>query len=174
MRVTSLIAVAALALVACAESPSEPGSGPELVAVTPAAGSLGVRLDQPLLLEFSAAMAPGSERHVSLHVGDLTGAMVPGAASWSSDHRLMTFRPDSPLLPGTRYSLHVGGEMRDHDGHALDGAMHPDAGGGHDDGHHVRNGMRDDMMHPDSTRMDMDHGGHDPAACGRTVEFMTE
>ena len=174
MRVTSLIAVGALALAACAESPSEPGVGPELVAVTPAAGSVGVRVDEALRLEFSAAMAPGSERHVSLHVGDLAGPMVPGAASWSSDHRLMTFRPDTPLQAGTRYSLHVGGEMRDHAGHALDGLMHPDAGGRHDASHHVGNGMGDGMMHPDSTRMELDHGGHDPADCGRTVEFMTE
>jgi hypothetical protein len=65
-------------------------------------------------------MASGMEMYVSLHEGDVTGPTVTGAMTWSSDRMMLTFTPAAPLKPGTRYTLHVGGGMKDADGHAID------------------------------------------------------
>ena len=40
--------------------------------------------------------------------------------TWSADRFTLTCRPDNPLGSGTRYTLHMGGGLRDEAGRRID------------------------------------------------------
>lgn len=73
----------------------------------------------PIVVEFSRGMTSGMEQYVALHEGDVTGPVVQGTWSWSTDRRTLTFTPAAPLEAQTRYTFHLGGGMRDADGNLL-------------------------------------------------------
>ena len=43
----------------------------------------------------------------TLHVGDSTGAVVPGGMRYGAGYQQMLFVPDALLQPGTRYFVHM-------------------------------------------------------------------
>lgn len=106
-------------------------SATALLSVVPAGGSTNVDPAQPVVLEFDGAMMPGMEKYALLHEGDVTGASVAGAWSWSDDYRRLTFTPAQPLKSATKYTVHLGGGMMAADGKPADLQMHgqPHMGG---------------------------------------------
>ena len=123
LRIATLTVVtAALAgSVACspgATGPSAPATA--LVSVAPTGGAANVNTGAAVVITFSHAMASGMEIYVSLHKGDVTGPTVPGIMTWSADRMMLTFTPDAPMDSAAVYTLHIGGGMRDADGHPID------------------------------------------------------
>src|SRR5512137_2147542 len=59
------------------------GAGAAFMAVSPAAGATAVATSSPVMFRFSGAMAEGMEQYVDLHVGDLSGRVVPMSCGWS-------------------------------------------------------------------------------------------
>lgn len=123
---TSTIALASAALagtVACSGAATAPTSTPavtSLVSVIPAGGASSVAPGAPIVMTFSHAMGSWMEAYVSLHEGDVTGPIVPGGMTWSSNRMTLTFTPTSPLKSATAYTLHMGGGMKDADGNPID------------------------------------------------------
>lgn len=91
-----------------------------VLSVVPAGGTNDVDPNAPIMIEFSHAMRMGMEQYAALHQGDVTGPVIQGAWSGSTDGRALTFTPAAPLRSGTRYTLHLGGGMLDADGDLLD------------------------------------------------------
>lgn len=132
---TATIALARAALactVACsgaATGPTSTSAVTALVAVTPAGGATSVAPNAAIVMTFSHAMASGMEMYFSLHEGDVTGPIVPGVMTWSSDRMMLTCTPMNPLKSGTGYTLHLGGGMRDANGNSIDMTAHGMMGG---------------------------------------------
>jgi hypothetical protein len=80
--------------------------------VSPQGGATNVDPNGPFSIGFNGAMMPGMERYVDLHRGDVSGPTHPIACTWAPDHASLVCSPVTPLDPGTRYSLHLGGSMR--------------------------------------------------------------
>lgn len=104
---------------ACGNDPAEPFEATHVASVVPAGDATGVAVDAPIVVEFTHPMMAGMEQYVALHRGDVTGPVVPGEWSWSADRTRLTFVPAAALEPQTRYTLHVGGGLRDADGRPL-------------------------------------------------------
>lgn len=109
-----------LAAVACAGEPAAPAPTTAIVALVPAGGATGVDPAAPIVITFSHAMQSGMEQYVALHEGGLDGPVVPMSCTWSGDRASMTCAPQAPLAAATRYTLHLGGGMRDQMGGGLD------------------------------------------------------
>lgn len=126
-----LAAVLVLAA-ACSEDPATPAEDglTQLATVIPAGGSTGVDPNAPIVIEFTHAMQHGSEMYVALHEGGVTGPVVAGTWTWSTDGTRLTFTPASPLKPRTTYTIHIGGRMRDADGHPVGFTEHGQHMGG--------------------------------------------
>lgn len=45
---------------------------------------------------------------------------MPMTCTWSDDRTTLSWTPSSPLQPGTRYTIHIGSEMRDADGRPVE------------------------------------------------------
>lgn len=97
----------------------EPVGETTVLSVVPAGGATNVDPSRPIVVEFSHAMAMGMEQYAALHEGDVTGPVVRGAWSWSSDRLRLTFTPATPLKPAAQYAIHLGGDMRDASGARL-------------------------------------------------------
>lgn len=122
-RLAGVIALVAgaTALGACGgEGPSAPSDLTALAAVTPAGGTIDVSTAGPVTITFSHAMMAGMELYAALHEGDVAGPVVAGTWAWSADHEVLTFTPSSPLEAKTRYTIHIGGGMRDANGRTVD------------------------------------------------------
>jgi len=116
-RTTFAVAIAMLAA-GCHES-FAPVGDTTVLSVVPAGGTTDVDPNAPIVVEFSHAMRMGMEQYAALHEGDVTGPVVQGSSSWSSDRLRLTFTPAAPLKSGTRYALHLGGGMLDANGNLL-------------------------------------------------------
>lgn len=114
-----LLPVLLAGLVACREL-AGPLPSTVLVAVTPAGGATGVDPAGPIALQWSHAMQGGMERFVALHQGGVAGPTVPLTCIWSGDRVTLTCTPTTALAPGTQYTVHVGGGMRDALGGSID------------------------------------------------------
>ena len=113
----------------CSDSPVVVGTT-ALVAVAPADGSTGVATTPRIEVRFDGPLASGAEALIALQVGDCPGPVVAGTWSASPDNRTLAFAPASPLHPGMRYTIHVGGGMGDADGALVDLETHgPGLGG---------------------------------------------
>ena len=117
---TSILAAGALAATACTDAPTTPTPTARIVALVPTGRATGVDPAAPIVITFSLAMQSGMERYVALHEGGLDGPVVPMTCTWSGDRTTLTCTPQSPLAPATRYTLHLGGGMRDQTGGGLD------------------------------------------------------
>ncbi|MBI4538273.1 MAG: Ig-like domain-containing protein [Gemmatimonadetes bacterium] len=128
------VLVGLLAGTACmmdlADTPGDAAT--ELASVIPAGGSTGVHPDSPIVVEFTHAMGMGMgmEMYAALHEGDVNGPVVAGTWSWSADRRRATFTPASSLRSRTRYTIHVGGGMRDAGGNPIGFDQHGQHMGG--------------------------------------------
>lgn len=121
----------ALALGACSggDSPAGPGADgtTALLSIVPTGGATDVDPSAPVVVEFDHPMMPGMEAYALLHRGDVTGPEVAGAWRLGDDLRALTFTPSVPLEPGTTYTVHLGGALRDAGGRHVDIGAH----GGH-------------------------------------------
>lgn len=121
---------------ACSDSGSSELAGPVLseetvlLSVTPVGGSTDVDPNQPVVIQFSYAMAAGMEAYAALHEGDLNGPAVEGEWTWSDDRTRLTFTPAAALKPATAYVIHLGGGMRDSEGDLVDFERHGPGMGG--------------------------------------------
>ncbi len=124
--VFKLMAALVSGLAACANSTTAPSSSPvtALVSVTPSGGATGVDPSVPIVVKFDHAMLAGMEMYVSLHEGDVTGPIVAGTAAWSSDRTALFFKPAGALQAAKRYTLHLGGGMKDADANPIDMTTH--------------------------------------------------
>jgi methionine-rich copper-binding protein CopC len=92
-----------------------------LVSVTPVPGSVDVDTNTAVTIEFDQSMQ--GNIYAALYGADMSGlfgSVVSGTWSWSQDSTQLTFTPDSPLNPGTRYTIRVGGGMMDLDSNFVD------------------------------------------------------
>lgn len=89
--------------------------------IVPAAQATGVDPAAPILIQFTHAMMAGMEKYVALHQGaTAAGPVVEGAWIWSNDRMVLTFISVAPLRSGTRYTIHLGGGLRDRRNRELD------------------------------------------------------
>jgi hypothetical protein len=116
-KATLGIAIATLAA-GCHQS-FAPEGDTTVLSVVPAGGTTSVDPNGPIVVEFSHAMRMGMEQYVALHEGDVTGPVVPGTWSWSSDGLTLTFTLATPLKAQTQYTLHLGGGVMDANGNLL-------------------------------------------------------
>ena len=118
------LSVLAATLAGCSNSPTSPTAPrTSLVAVTPQGGASGVSPTSSIVMAFSHAMASGMQVYADLHEGAVTGPVVPCTATWSSDSMTLTLTPSAPLKAATKYSIHVGGGMKDANGSVIDMAQ---------------------------------------------------
>ncbi|MEX2284115.1 MAG: Ig-like domain-containing protein [Gemmatimonadota bacterium] len=116
------IGIGALLLVAglgCNQNHMGLAADSQLAAVAPAGGSIGVMVTTKVTLQFTHAMRQGMEQYIAVHEGPVTGPLVAGAWSWSSDRRTLRLAPARPLAPLTLYTIHVGGGMQDTQNHMM-------------------------------------------------------
>jgi hypothetical protein len=117
---TLAVAVLVAGSSACSDDAVGPAEETALAAITPPPGAIGVRPDADLSIRFSGPMAAAMAEFVDLHLGDVTGPVVPGTCAWSADLTLLTCTPSAPLQPGTFHTLHLGGGMMDAAGHEIE------------------------------------------------------
>ena len=128
-RITTL-GVIAVALYACSNTATSPGVQTSLVSVSPSGGATSVSTSSSVQVRFNHAMASGMEMFVSLHEGDVTGPVVACTATWSNGRDTLTLMPSTPLKPATRYTLHLGGRMKDANGNVVDMSQYGSVMGG--------------------------------------------
>ncbi len=137
------------------------------VSIVPIGGDTDVDPNAPVVIQFDHAMQMGMEMYAALHEGDVTGPEVAGTWTWSDDDTVLTFTPDQPLLPGTQYTVHLGGGMMDAHG----GTVDFDSNGTHMGGDWATGDMMGGMMggHPH-----MDEGWeHSNGTFGMVFSFTT-
>jgi len=142
MRIDRLFlsGVAVLATISCGgddgmmTGPTRMGGGSnraQLMAVSPQGGAAGVATSSPIVVQFGVAMGAGMEQYIDLHLGDLSGPLVPMSCSWSGDRTTLTCRPETSLRPHTTYVVHVGGGLMSLDGRHIDDSQFGSMMGGH-------------------------------------------
>ena len=97
--------IAAGALVACKSATAPENSQVIASAVlAPAPNASAVSRSDSVVMTFGTSVDTASCRaRFALHMGDSTGALVPGHMTFGNGYRRMSFIPDSLLHPGTRY-----------------------------------------------------------------------
>lgn len=113
------LAAAALVTVVAAACQNNPVDTPltQLAFVQPAGGATGVDPAASIAVGFDHEMMSGMEEFMALHTGTVNGPTVPGGWTWSDGHTRVTFHPAAPLMPHTRYVIHLGGGLMDAQGH---------------------------------------------------------
>lgn len=129
---------------ACATAATAPTGTPSvqasLAAIVPAGGATGVDTMTSITLQFDHAMMPAMQGYMTLHQGDVTGALVGCSAAWSLDSLTLTLTPMSPLHAATTYSMHIGGGMMDARGDSVSLGAHGTGMGGQWAGAAMMNG----------------------------------
>ena len=118
MSGTFVLLFLAVSVTACSENIVEP-EGEEVTSLSqiiPEGGAINVDPNAPITIVFSHPMGSGMEMYIALHEGNTGGPIIEGTWTWSEDLMTVTFQPNSPLNPGTDYSVHLGGGMTDMDG----------------------------------------------------------
>lgn len=100
-----------------------------LESVSPANGATSVSVTIPMVMRFSTPMGNGMEAYMAVHEASVTGPLVAGMWSWSTDHRVATFTPNAPLKAHTTYVIHMGGGVQGANGHPVDTASCTALGG---------------------------------------------
>ncbi len=155
---------------ACTDSMMDPDPGAAVfLSATPSGQAVDVRPDGPIMLRFSGPMMARMERYVDLHRGGLSDPTVPMGCAWSADRATLTCRPDSPMERRTRYTLHMGGGLRDAAGRRIDTDQHRRHMGGE-----WADSARMGGMHSGTRMGDMPAGWRHPnGSIGMTFEFLT-
>lgn len=147
MAVTAATVAMLIGVTACsdeADNGTNPpaDAGAALVVVSPQGGSTNVDPTATLAMEFDGAMQGGMEMFAAMHMGDVRGPQVDGTWTWSEGHTHLGFAPAQPLMPGTEYTMHIGGGMMDARGHIADLDTHgPNMGGEWATGEMMNGGM---------------------------------
>jgi hypothetical protein len=97
-----------------------PAAAPSVVDISPAGGAADVAPTAVVVVSFDHPMLPAMPPTADLHQGDVTGPIVAGHWAWSDGGMHLSFVHDSAFAPGTRYTLHLGGGMRDSTGNVID------------------------------------------------------
>ena len=103
---------------------------PALTSMIPTGGAMGVPVGSALEFHWGTPMGVGMEQYIDLHMGDLSGPVVPMSCAWSGDQTSLVCNPGSPLQPGTQYVAHVGGGLMDATGQVVDMNMYGPGFGG--------------------------------------------
>lgn len=122
-RTWGLLTVFALVVdaVGCSRDSTAPSiQATSLFTINPAGGATAVNTSAVVTVGFTHAMPPGMATYVTLHKGDVTGALVSCTVSWSTDSMSMTLTPVASLDSTTMYTIHMGGGMRDARGDPVD------------------------------------------------------
>ena len=125
----TLLVTALAGLAACSRS-TNPTISTRLVSVAPVGGATGIAVNTSITMHFSGRMMMNGDSEITLHQGDVTGAVVPCTGSWSVDGMTLTMTPMSPLAAGTHFTIHLGNGMMDADGHSIDMTTHGMSMGG--------------------------------------------
>ena len=119
----TLLLTALAGLAACSSS-TNPTPSTQLVSVAPVGGATGIAVSTSITMHFSGPMMMSGDSEITLHQGDVTGAVVPCTRSWSVDSVTLTMTPMSPLAASTHYTIHLGVGMMDANGHSIDMTTH--------------------------------------------------
>ena len=114
----------ALAGLAACSSSTNPTPSTQLVSVAPVGSATGISVNTSITMHFSGPMMIGADSEITLHQGDVTGAVVPCLRSWSADNTTFTMTPMSPLTGATHYTIHLDTGMMDAGGHSIDMTTH--------------------------------------------------
>ena len=140
-RYVTLTALAVTAFVAaCDGSPTASRIPTSLVSLSPIGESANVDPTREIQVSFSASMMMGAERYAELHEGSYGGPVVAGTWRWapptvarvasrfqptqSIERTTLLFTPDRPLTAGTRYTVHLGGNLQDARGRRIEYTSH--------------------------------------------------
>lgn len=121
-----VLLILAMSVSACSENIVEP-EGEEvtsLLQIIPEGGAINVDPNAPITIAFSHTMGPEMEMYIALHEGSTGSPIIEGTWTWSEDRMTVTCQPNSPLEPGTEYSVHLGGGMTDLDGNHINYEEH--------------------------------------------------
>ncbi|HEX9107825.1 MAG TPA: Ig-like domain-containing protein [Longimicrobiales bacterium] len=141
-RLLSVLALATLPLAACLEEHmTVPVRETALASVSPAGGSVNVDPNGVVTIKFTHPVMTGMEQYAALHEGDVTGPVVAGAWALTSDRTALTFRPASPLKAKTKYTIHLGGGLKDANGNLVDMGPGQMMGGQYASGSMMTGGM---------------------------------
>lgn len=130
---TLAAAMLVLGLTACSDDDltAPPAGGTTaLVAVIPEGGSADVDPASTFVMQFDDSMQDGMEMYAAMHTGDVTGPEVDGTWAWNQDHTHLEFNPTQDLMPGSDYTMHIGGGMLDAGGRMVDLETHGPGMGG--------------------------------------------
>ena len=94
--------------------------GPTVIAVSPAAGAIGVALDTSVTVDFSEALDPASISDTTV-VLQRAGTAVAADRTLSADARRVVLRPSSPLPGLSTYTLQLTAGLHDLSGNPLTG-----------------------------------------------------
>ena len=124
-----IIVIGAAMAGACSGSPTvdDPTATNEptlLLSVEPAAGAVDVSVTTDIEVRFDHGVPTTMRTFIALHEGDCPGPVVVGIWSLTSDQMGLGFAPMMALLPGTEYTVHVGGGMTDPFGMPFDLRRH--------------------------------------------------
>lgn len=149
---------------ACSDdSVTAPAGETVLASVTPTAGATGVDPAEAISVRFSGPLASGMEQYVDLHQGAVDGPVVSLPCAVSADRMMVTCTPAQPLLPRSRYSIHVGGGMMDANGRPTETDEHGIGMGGQPVTREMMGGVHGgqtmDMMGPGWGHQDDDRWG---------------
>jgi len=124
-----LLASFPIVAIACSSSPMADdlteSTGPTLLlSVQPAAGAVDVSLTTGVKVRFNNSISTNVRSYIALHDGDCPGPVVDGRWTRTPDGTGLDFSPFILLIPGTEYTVHVGGGMTDGSGQVFDLRLH--------------------------------------------------
>lgn len=158
--ILALLGAVGLGATACEDGTTSVEPETALLNVTPEGGAQDVNADSTsIAVTFEHAMHDHATDYMAVHEGDVTGPEVQGSWMTEESGTHMRFVPDAGLKDGTRYTLHLGGDMMDEDGNHVDLETHgTHMGGEWADGSMMHGGMMggdhphmgEDWQHPDN------------------------
>ncbi len=86
---------------------------PKLLISYPANGQQDIPTNHSLVVIFSEPMDAASLTSGRFLLADATGAAVAGQVDYDVDDQAWQFRPDAPLVTGSRYNVTVNGDVKD-------------------------------------------------------------
>ena len=124
MGTLALMGAVALGIAACGDGSTAPQAEALLLSVSPEGGAAAVAVDAPVVVTFDHAMHEHTADHAAVHEGGVGGPVVAGSWMMEEGGTVLRFTPGQPWKPGTGYTVHLGGGMRDAEGHMVDFESH--------------------------------------------------
>lgn len=130
LEILALAGTVTLGVAACGEGATAVAPETALLSVSPTGGAMAVDPAEPIEVTFDHAMHDHAADYAAVHEGDVTGPEVAGSWTLEQGGTVMRFAPETPLMEGTAYTIHLGGGMTDADGHVVDLETHGMSMGG--------------------------------------------